>query len=194
MSNLRNQVRDHFLSDGNTRWLHATVQERLTQKLRETTGDTTPVRVPLDDFFLVGMQQVAEASLNPAPGTLGLAAMNRTFLNRTLNEQWQAIVGARLYNQYEISQNRARTHPYGEYTAKDGNVTISASAYNLSHPWAKQRDSFLMATTGLARRSAPSAAAQAVQAQREATQGHMFVDTQGYCRGTPAQQALAAHQ
>jgi hypothetical protein len=191
MSNLRNQVRDHFLSDGNTRWLHATVQDRLTQKLRETTGDATPVRVPLDDFFLVGMQQVAEASLNPPPGTLGLAAMNRTFLNRALNEQWQAIVGARLYNQYEISQNRARTHPYGEYTAKDGNVTISAAAYNLSHPWAKQRDSFLMATTGLARRApGDTQAAQAAQA----LQGQLFVDTQGYCRGTPGQQALAAHQ
>lgn len=192
MAFLQNQVRDHFLSDGNTQWLHATIQDRLTKMLASVQGNASagvPVKVPLDDFFLVEMQQVAENSLNPPQGTLGLAAMNRTFINRMLTNLWQGVTRSMLYNQYELSQNRPRTHPYGEYTAKDGNVTISSSAYNMSHPWAKQQDSFLMATTGLQ----PSGQAS-MSAPQQQTRGQMFVDTERYCRGNQGQQFMALHQ
>lgn len=192
MAFLRNQVHDHFLSEGNTRWLHATIQDRLTEMLAGVEGNAsagTPVKVPLDDFFLVEMQQVADNSLNPPQGTLGLAAMNRTFINRMLTNLWQGLTRSMLYNQYELSQNRPRTHPYGQYTAKDGNVTISSSAYNMSHPWSKQQDSFLMATTGL-----QASGKVSMSAPQQQSRGQMFVDTEHYCRGNLGQQFAALHQ
>lgn len=190
MFSTRNQVRDHFLSDGNTRWVHAHIQERLTAKLRESDANAPAVRVPLDDFFITEMLQVAEGSQNPPQGTLGLAAMNRTFIYRMLDQLWQGIARDMLYNQYELSQNRPRTHPYGQYTAKDGNVTISSSGYTMAHPWAKQRDSYLAATTGLVKSPQPPA----MSAQQQHARGQMFVETEKYCRTGAAQQAYAIHQ
>jgi len=189
MFSTRNQVRDHFLSDGNTRWLHGHIQERLTAKLQESDANAPRVRVPLDDFFITEMLQVAESSQLPPQGTLGLAAMNRTFIYRMLNNLWQGVARDMLYNQYELSQNRPRTHPYGQYTAKDGNVTISSSAYAMAHPWAKQRDSYLAATTGLVPTTSPS-----LTAAQQHARGQMFVETDQYCRTGGAQQAYAIHQ
>jgi len=189
MALYRNQVRDHFLSDANAQWLAATLEDRLTAALAQSASASAGarVRVPLDDLFVTEMLQVADSSLNPPAGTLGLAAMNRTFLNRMFKDRWQGLVQGMLYNTYELSQNRPRTQPYGQYVGKDA-VTVSPSAYNLSHPFAAQQASFLMATTGL---QAVAPAQQSVATQ--ASGGQLFVQDAQYCRGRRAQQAQAVH-
>lgn len=131
-----------FLSEDNARWL----QRQLEAALTKSTGRT--VRVPLDGRFIQEMQAIATHSLRPAPDGVGVAAMNRTFLERYFELQVASISHGALFHKYFIAQDRPWTFPYGEYT-HDNSVLVSPSGYQTSHPWRLRQPSLLRATTGL---------------------------------------------
>lgn len=143
-----------FMSEANARFLQQEVQKRLSAALNAR------VAVPLDDYFRTHMMQVVNASLAPAPGALGLAAMNRTFINRMANIQLFSISQGALTRKYYIDQDRPWTQPYGEFTGNDG-VLVSPSNYMTSHPWSKRRAGFLAAALHLQPTGAGASAAEA---------------------------------
>lgn len=157
-----------FMSEANARFLQHAVQQRLSDALH------TRVVVPLDDYFRTHMMQVVNASLAPAPGALGLAAMNRTFINRMATIQLFSISQGALTRKYHIDQDRPWTQPYGEFTGNDG-VLVSPSNYMTSHPWSKRRAGFLAAALHLQPTGAQSGAAAASPA------APIVVDA-AYCR------------
>lgn len=159
-----------FLAEGNARWL----QKQLEDALSRATG--RQVRVPLDGRFIQEMQAVATTSLRPAPDGVGLAAMNRTFLERYFELQIASISHAALFHKYFIAQDRPWTQPYGEYSGGNS-VTVSPSGYQTSHPWRMRQASFLKATTGLqAQGLTPKAVTESE------LQGLFVPNTMQYCR------------
>lgn len=168
-----NAEQDAFMTEGNARFLQAQVEGALCAALGEA------VRVPLDERFVQQMQQVVNNSLRPAPGVLGLAAMNRTFINQYIELQYYSIRHQKLFKKYFIDQDRMRTMPYGQYVGDDA-VVVSPSQYMMSHPWKARQASYLAATTRLV----PSQAPQALQAQASQNRaGAMFYQPRAYCEG-----------
>lgn len=137
-----NATQVEFFSNANARFLQAQVQNALTQAIG------TRVIVPLDDRFIQQMQQVVNLSLRPAPGALGLAAMNRTFIQQYIELQYMSIRQGALYDKYFLTQDRMRTMPYGEYSG-DQTVIVSPSQYMMTHPWKKRQASFLNAALSM---------------------------------------------
>lgn len=157
-----------FMSQANAAFLKEEVEKVLSAAVNAR------VVVPLDDYFRTHMMQVVNGSLAPPAGTLGLAAMNRTFINRMAGIQLASISQGALTKKYYIDQCRPWTHPYGQYTGDDA-VQVSPSNYMTSHPWSKRRAGFLAAATHLAPTAAPATAVDA------GGLGLFAVDRQ-YCR------------
>lgn len=137
-----NEVQNTFMSRANAQFLQAQVQEALTR----ATG--VSVVVPLDDQFVQQMLQIVNLSLGPPAGALGLATLNRTFIQQYIELQYMSIRQAALYDKYFLTQDRMRTMPYGEYSG-DQTVIVSPSQYMMTHPWKKRQASFLNAALSL---------------------------------------------
>lgn len=166
-----NKQQTTFMSDANARFLKEEVEKALTAAVG------TRVVVPLDDYFRTHMGQVVDNSLAPAPGVLGLAAMNRTFINRMAGIQLASISQGALTKKYYIDQCRPWTQPYGAFTGNDG-VVVSPSNYLTSHPWAKRRAGFLAAAAHLRATDAPPTALQSSGLG-------LFATERTYCRTGP---------
>lgn len=168
-----NNVQKTFMSEDNARFLKSEVEKRLSTTLN------TRVVVPLDDYFKTHMGEVVNASLGPSAGVLGLAAMNRTFINRMTNIQLFSISQGALTRKYYIDQDRPWTQPYGAYTGNDA-VVVSPSNYMTSHPWSKRRDGFLAAALHLKPTTANNTTSPCIS-----NDGAMFVTSDTYCRTGP---------
>ena len=158
-----------FLSEGNARWLQGNLEAALSKAVGQK------VKVPLDGRFIQEMQQIAVHSLGPAPNGVGLADMNRTFLERFFELQMVSISQGALFHKYFIAQDRPRTMPYGQYS-HGNSVTVSPSGYQTAHPWSARQASFLKATTGL--RANGHTSKQAMH-----TTGLFAPNPTHYCRG-----------
>jgi len=167
-----NNVQKSFMSEENARFLKGEVEKRLSATLN------TKVFVPLDDYFKTHMGEIVNASLGPAPGVLGLAAINRTFINRMTNIQLYSISQGALTRKYYIDQDRPWTQPYGAYSGNDA-VVVSPSNYMTSHPWSKRRDGFLAAALHL--KPTPASSKQPNTQSGDA----LFVTNDTYCRTGP---------
>lgn len=161
-----NDVQRAFMSEPNAQWIKSQVEDALSKAVG------VPVRVPLDERFVQQLQHVVNNTLKPAPGLLGLAAMNRTAIHQMVELQYYSLRQRALYEKYFIEQDRQWVFPVGEYSRGD-NVTVSLGQHMLSHPWKARRASFLQAAVGLAPTQGDAPACQP---------GAYFHEPQTFCR------------
>lgn len=131
-----NNVQVSFLSQPNVQF----IQQQVSSALSAALG--RPVTVPLDDNFRAQLGNVVANSQGPVSGLAGLALMNRTTIQRLIDQCYGAAQEEALYQQYFIEQDRPFTMDYGAYTG-GSQVTVSPSNYLLSHPWQQQQATYL---------------------------------------------------
>lgn len=113
---------------------------------------------PGEKFVVPVNAELADTIISTALSNIGLAGggdaelafMNREVIEYESTVQYSSMRNTLRYFKYILENDRMKTMPYGEYTkATKGEVTVSTSQYALSHPWAKERDSYMLTAEGM---------------------------------------------
>lgn len=108
------------------------------------------VIIPINNEFIQTMIDIAQWNVGLAYAPLSTPLLNRAVIDHETQVQYSSLIRRKLYNKWFLQNDRMRTMPYGEYSRHTkGEVTISESDYNLSHPYRRWRPCYLKSTQGL---------------------------------------------
>jgi hypothetical protein len=146
LNKLKTPLFTTFFSPENVRYIKQQIEKALYILTQEQ------VVVPINNEFIQTMIDIAQWNVGLAYAPMSTPLLNRAVIDHETQVQYSSLIRKKLYNKYFLQNDRMRTMPYGEYTRNTrGEVTISDSDYQLSHPNRRWRSCYLKSTQGLDR-------------------------------------------
>ena len=133
-----------FFSKDNVEYLRKQIEVALIK----LTGE--PFRVPVNNEFGQAMATIAETNIGLSEEVSFLPWLNYTFVHNEVSVQFASYRQALMYHTWILENDRPKYLPYGDAALQTkGELTVSHSSYNLTHPWQAERNKYLLVTQGL---------------------------------------------